>query len=197
MTGKNLRIVAATGAVLLASVSLTGCTVNIGWPFANMGNRNMMGNNNSAEFSGMDIMFAQMMIPHHQQAVDMGTLAETRASSPEVKALAATIKAEQAPEIEQMKGWLTAAGASENMGHDMGMGGMLSAAQMTALESATGPAFDALYLAGMIAHHQGAIQMAKMVTGSNNAEAAALGKAIVESQTKQIEYMQNLLTKQD
>jgi uncharacterized protein (DUF305 family) len=191
MFGNNLRVVAATGAVLLASVSLTGCTVNIGWPFANMGN------NSSAEFSGMDIMFAQMMIPHHQQAVDMGTLAETRASSPEVKALAATIKAEQAPEIEQMKGWLTAAGASENMGHDMGMGGMLSAAQMTALESATGPAFDALYLAGMIAHHQGAIQMAKMVTGSNNAEAAALGKAIVESQTKQIEYMQNLLTKQD
>jgi uncharacterized protein (DUF305 family) len=96
-----------------------------------------------------------------------------------------------------MKGWLTAAGASESMGHDMGMGGMLSAAQMTALESATGPAFDALYLAGMIAHHQGAIQMAKMVTGSSNAEAAALGKAIVESQTKQIEYMQKLLTKQD
>ena len=197
MTGKKLRIVAATGAVLLASVSLTGCTVNIGWPFANMGNRNMMGNNSSAEFSGMDIMFAQMMIPHHQQAVDMGTLAETRASSPEVKALAATIKAEQAPEIEQMKGWLTAAGASESMGHDMGMGGMLSAAQMTALESATGPAFDSLYLAGMIAHHQGAIQMAKMVTGSSNAEAATLGKAIVKSQTKQIEYMQNLLTKQD
>jgi uncharacterized protein (DUF305 family) len=71
-----------------------------------------------------------MMIVHHQQAVDMGTLAETRASSPEVKSLAAQIKSEQAPEITQMKGWLEAANAPMDMGHDMGMDGMLTDAQM-------------------------------------------------------------------
>lgn len=187
------RMALATGAILLTSVTLTGCTMNFGFPFFGMGNGNMMGSNRTAEFSGADIMFAQMMIPHHQQAVDMGTLAETRAENPEVKALAATIKAEQAPEIEQMKGWLQAAGASTEMGHDMGMGGMMTAAQMLALENSTGNAFDRLYVAGMIAHHQGAIQMAKMVIGSANAEANALGEAIVESQTKQIEQLQQLL----
>jgi len=144
-------------------------------------------------FSGADIMFAQMMIPHHQQAVDMGTLAETRAKSPEVKALAAKIKAEQAPEIAQMKGWLKAANAPLEMGHDMGMGGMLTAKQMNALKNASGAEFDKLYITGMIGHHQGAIHMAEMVVDSNNAEASKLGKAIIASQTAQVVYLQKLL----
>lgn len=140
-------------------------------------------------------MFAQMMIPHHHQAVDMGTLAETRASSAEVKALAAKIKAEQAPEITQMKGWLDTANASMDMGHEMGMGGMLDDAQMEALRNAKGAEFDRLFLEGMIGHHQGAIHMAQMVIDSNNAEAADLGKTIIDSQTKQISYMESLLAK--
>ena len=142
-------------------------------------------------------MFAQMMIPHHQQAVDMGTLAETRALSPEVKKLAAQIKSEQAPEITQMKGWLKDANASLDMGHDMGMGmgGMLSDTEMEALKNAKGADFDRLYLEGMIQHHKGAIHMAQMVVDSNNAEVAKLGKAIIDSQTKQITYMESLLKK--
>jgi uncharacterized protein (DUF305 family) len=189
------------GAVLISTIALAGCTINLGSSDSDqnsgmMGNGGMMGNNSSSSaFSGSDIMFAQMMIPHHQQAVDMGTLAETRASSPEVKALAAQIKAEQAPEIEQMKGWLKAANASLDMGHDMGMGGMLTESDMTALKNATGAAFDRLYLEGMIGHHKGAIHMAQMVIDSNNAEANKLGHAIIDSQTKQIAYMESLLKK--
>lgn len=172
----SMKRIAVAFALIIASISLTGCTNNLG---------------------NSDIMFAQMMIPHHQQAVDMGTLAETRALSPEVKDLAAKIKAEQAPEIIQMKGWLAEANASmdmgHDMGHDMGMGGMLSDADMQALAAAKGAEFDKLFLEGMIAHHQGAIQMAQMVVDSNNAEAAALGKAIIESQTVQIKFMESLL----
>jgi uncharacterized protein (DUF305 family) len=159
----------------------------------------MMGSSeNASAFSGTDIMFAQMMIPHHQQAVDIGTLAETRASDPEVKALAAKIKGEQSPEIAQMKSWLSAANAPMEMDHDMGMGGMdgmLDAAQMDALTNSKGAAFDKLFLDAMIAHHKGAIQMAKMVVSSKNAEAAALGKAIIDSQTKEITLMESLLAK--
>ena len=191
-----------TAAVLvLASISLAGCTINLGSADKDdsgmMGENSMMGNKSvgSSSFSGADIMFAQMMIPHHQQAVDMGTLAETHALSPEVKTLAATIKAEQAPEIEQMNGWLTDANASLDMGHDMGMGGMLSDAEMTALENAKGATFDRLYVEGMINHHKGAIHMAQMVVDSNNAEAKALGESIIKSQTAQIKYMEALLAK--
>jgi uncharacterized protein (DUF305 family) len=199
MKTSTIRTIAISGALLVASVSLAGCSINLGTSGSNdesgmMGNNGMMGQNNS-QFSGADIMFAQMMIPHHQQAVDMGTLAETRAESPEVKALAAQIKSEQSPEITQMKGWLKEADAPLEMGHDMGMGGMLTDSQMTALKNATGAEFDRLYLEGMIAHHEGAIHMAQMVTDSANPEAKALGKAIIESQTKQIEYMKSLLAK--
>lgn len=144
-------------------------------------------------FNGLDIMFAQMMIPHHQQAVDMGTLAETRAENPKVKELAARIKAEQAPEIEQMKGWLEVANAPLDMGHEMGMDGMLSDEDMARLEGATGAAFDRLYVEGMIEHHRGAIQMAQMIEESENDEARSLAEAIISSQTLQIEEMQRLL----
>ena len=197
----TIRTVAVSGAVLISSIALAGCTINLGSSGTDnnsgmMGNGGMMHNNsNSSAFSGSDIMFAQMMIPHHQQAVDMGTLAETRASNPEVKALAAKIKGEQAPEITQMKGWLESAGASLDMGHDMGMGGMLTDADMTALKNAKGAEFDRLYLEGMIGHHKGAIHMAQMVVDSRNGEANALGNAIIDSQTKQITYMESLLGK--
>ena len=189
---------AAVAAIILATVSLAGCTINLGAKDTDettgaTHNHSMM--SNDSNFSGADIMFAQMMIPHHQQAVDMGTLAETRASSADVKFLAARIKAEQAPEIMQMQAWLDAANAPMEMDHEMGMGGMLDDAQMTALKNAKGAEFDRLFLEGMIGHHKGAIHMAQMVIDSNNAEAAALGKVIIDSQTKQISYMESLLAK--
>ena len=61
----------------------------------------------ATEHDPIDVMFAQMMIPHHQQAVEMAQLAETRASSPTAKALAAAIAGTQQPEIDLMTGWLT------------------------------------------------------------------------------------------
>jgi uncharacterized protein (DUF305 family) len=185
------RVSVLMASVLVTAGSLAGCTINI---VTADSNRGMMNQTNSG-FSNTDIMFAQMMIPHHQQAVDMGTLAETRAKDPEVKALAAQIKGEQAPEIRQMKGWLEKTGAGMVMGHDMGMGGMLSDADMVALTQADGIAFDRLYVIGMIGHHEGAISMAKMVIGSSNAEAKALGIAIIESQTKQIQTLKRILAR--
>lgn len=148
---------------------------------------------NDSQYSSTDVMFAQMMIPHHQQAVDMGTLAETRASNPEVQKLAAQIKNEQAPEISQMKSWLNEARAGMDMGHEMHMDGMLTDSEFAELKAATGAAFDKLYLTGMIKHHEGAIDMAQMVLTSKNPEAKALGEAIVASQTKQITHMKELL----
>ena len=145
-------------------------------------------------FSSADIMFAQMMIPHHQQAVDMGSLAESRAGSPEVKALAARIKSEQAPEIDLMKDWLVAAGASESMDHHMSMDGMLTAEELDQLADSSGAAFDKLFLYYMIQHHEGAIAMAKMVDDSTNAAVAELARAIITSQTAEIAEMQKLLS---
>lgn len=197
MFEKKYRIAGITAVALAATVTLAGCTINMPGSNTNsngMMDGGMMGNNNSSSgFSGSDIMFAQMMIPHHQQAVDMSALAETHTTNPELLALAKQIKDAQAPEIKQMTGWIKDSGASMDMGHDMGMGGMLSDEQMTALENATGAAFDKLYLEGMIGHHEGALQMAKMIADSNNAEAKTLAANIVSSQSAEIEKMKQML----
>ena len=193
MFHKKYKIAVIAATALAGAVSLAGCTV--GTTGSNgMMDGGMMGNNQStSDFSGTEIMFAQMMIPHHQQAVDMSTLAETRSTNPEVLALAKQIKDAQAPEIKQMTAWIESSGAGMDMGHDMGMGGMLTDEQMTALGNAQGAEFDKLYLEGMIGHHQGALQMASMIENSDNAEAKQLAANIISSQSAEIDKMKKML----
>ena len=186
------RFVVASSTLLIASLALTGCSKNIGGT-GDMNGGMMENNETTSAFSGTDIMFAQMMIPHHQQAVDMSTLAETHTTNPEILALAKQIKDAQAPEIKKMTAWIESSNASMDMGHDMGMNGMLSDEQMTALGDAQGAAFDKLYLEGMIGHHEGALQMAKMIENSSNAEAITLAGNIVSSQSSEIEKMKQML----
>jgi len=208
MFTSKYRAAGMTALTLAAALALSGCTINFGAPGNDddrgMGNRGsdqgpMMGNgSDSDEFSPSDIMFAMMMIPHHQQAIDMSDLALERSTNADVRALAQQIRDAQAPEIEQMEEWLDAAGAGSSMGGNMGdmgmgMGGMLSDDEMAALEDATGSEFDRLFLEGMIEHHEGAIQMTRMIRNSGNPEVKALGEAIVESQTAEIERMEQLL----
>jgi uncharacterized protein (DUF305 family) len=143
-----------------------------------------------APFTDSDLMFAEMMIPHHEQAIEMSELAVKLSQDAEVVALAREILAAQAPEIEQMKTWGNL-NLEAHAGHTMM--GMLTPDQMSALSAATGSAFDRLFLEGMIAHHEGAIQMAQMVIQSPNAEARKLGEEIIASQTAEIKLMQKML----
>lgn len=185
-TKKNVLI-----AVLIAAV-----LVLLGMQFAGDHNgMSHMGNNSSksSEFSSNDVMFAQMMIPHHQQAVEMSDLAISISTNEDVLALARQIKAAQDPEITQMKGWLTAAGASSTMDHDMGMDGMLSDEEIATLSKATGKEFDRLFLSGMIAHHEGALSMVSMIEDSENEEARKLAADIKSSQSAEIELMKSYL----
>ena len=146
------------------------------------------GESNSG-YSSQDIMFAEMMIPHHQQAIEMSDRALKSSTNPEVLALAQEIKDAQTPEIEQMKSW--GASSMAHMGHMMD--GMLSDEEMSDLAAATGSSFDKLFLEGMIKHHEGAIEMAEMVIDSKNSEVAALAKAIIEAQRAEISKMKELL----
>ncbi|NBO07923.1 MAG: DUF305 domain-containing protein [Actinobacteria bacterium] len=151
--------------------------------------------NNASAFQGNDIMFAQMMIPHHEQAVELSNLALLTSKNTEILALAESIRDAQSPEIMQMKSWLTLANAPTEMGHTMseGMGGMLSETELANLKKATGNIFDKLFLTGMIAHHEGAIHMTMMIRDSANVEVKNLGEKIVASQSSQITQMQKML----
>lgn len=178
---------------------ITGLIIVIGFQFVNKNEDEMPmshmghGMSQSKEFSGADIMFAQMMIPHHEQALLMSGFAETRSSNEEVKKLARQIYAEQEPEIAQMKLWLEKTNSSMDMGHDMGMNGMLTDSEIEAMKSVTGKAFDRLFLEGMIAHHEGAIHMAEMIVDSDNAEAKKLGQSIQVTQQREIDLMKEML----
>ena len=153
-----------------------------------------------AEPSPADIMFGQMMIPHHEQAVVMSDYALENTSNPEVLALAEQIKAAQQPEIEQMTSWLEEWGVPVMSGMDAmgahaghGMSGMITDEQLDELAGATDADFDVLYLAYMIDHHEGAIDMAQSVVDSQDPRVAALAAAIIEAQRAEIVQMQRLI----
>jgi uncharacterized protein (DUF305 family) len=154
------------------------------------------------EATAADISFAQLMIPHHQQALEMAGMALERAESPGVLELAKQIQAAQDPEIQMMSGWLEAWDAPMEMGddhgsHDMGgmtMEGMMSDEDMQALMDATGADFDRMWLETMIAHHEGAITMAEQVKAeSGNVDVTTLADAVISGQTAEIATMQQLL----
>ncbi len=186
-------IVVLVGVVIVMAVSSNSNDGHFG-----MNHSSMMDSDEKADSSnltGADIMFLQMMIPHHQQAVDISNLALTKSKDPELLALATAIRDGQADEIFQMKQWLADAGASLDMGHSMGdsMGGMLNEQQLAALKNASGSIFDRLWLEGMTGHHDGALHMTQMIEDASNPTIKKFGQDIVALQTAQIEQMKEML----
>jgi uncharacterized protein (DUF305 family) len=145
--------------------------------------------------NAQDVMFAQMMIPHHQQAIVMARQAATKASSPQVEQLARRIEQAQGPEIQKMTGWLKAWGASRPPANGMHMGsGMMSQQDMKKLGELSGKPFDRAFLQLMIKHHQSAITMARTEQAQgSSADAKALADSIVTSQSAEITTMRKLL----
>ena len=180
------RVIAGLAVVIMA-MALAGCSKDGSMGMDHEGHSSEA----SSDLSGDDVMFLQMMIPHHQQAIDMSDLALTKSTDSELLALAKDIRDEQAAEIVKMKAWLDKAGADLDPGHSMGhgMGGMLSDSELAALKAATGKNFDLLWLKGMTGHHVGAIDMATMIEDADNDEIKSFGQAIVTSQSAQNKQM--------
>ena len=153
---------------LIMVMALAGCSKDSSMGMDHEGHSSMA----SGDLSSDDIMFLQMMIPHHQQAIDISDLALTKSSDSELLALAKDIRDGQGAEIVKMKAWLDGANAGMDPGHSMGhdMGGMLGDSELAALKAATGKSFDLLWLKGMTGHHVGAIDMAAMITDATNAD---------------------------
>ena len=169
-----------SAALITALLTLSGCASD-------------SSNNSDVELSSVDEMFLEMMIPHHDQAVEMAHLAEKNTKNPEILELAKAIDEEQHKEVELMSGWLGKTGGHEHSHEGHTMDGMLSPEQMEALEKAKDTEFDKLFLEGMILHHEGAIDMTQMVVESSNKEIRDLAESIISSQTAQIEQMKKLL----
>lgn len=145
------------------------------------------------DFNDADVMFAQMMIPHHEQAIEMADIALDPAvgASDEVKGFATRIKAAQDPEIAAMKSYLASWGAplspDDGMDHGSMMEGMLSVEELDELATLTGTEFDIRWAEAMIAHHEGAVAMAKdVISDGVNSATRQLAEQIIATQETEI-----------
>ena len=152
-----------------------------------------------AGYNADDVAFAANMIPHHQQAVDLSAMVPDRCTNAGLVALADQISAAQQPEINVMKVFLVQWNEnpdtnSGHAGHGSTTQGMVDAGTMTKLESLSGEEFDKLWLASMISHHQGAIEMAKAeIANGDNVDAKTLANNIVTTQEAEIGQMKQML----
>jgi uncharacterized protein (DUF305 family) len=196
------RTTAASAALLAAVFGVAGCGDSDAGSMPGMSHGSPSTPVSTAPatptaFNDADVAFATQMIPHHQQAVTMADLALRKATTADVKSLATAIKAAQAPEIEQLSGYLTGWGKpvptpGEHSGHTMT--GMMSPQEMDDLNRATGSMFDRMWVEMMIKHHQGAVAMAKTEQSTGkDAASIALAAKIQTAQTTEIATMQRLL----
>lgn len=216
---RHTRAAALTGAALSLTLLLAACgsdddttigaegTSKSTSSSASPDSSAPMGSPAAGPHNSADTMWTTEMIPHHAQAVEMSELFLAKdGTDPAFAQLAEQIKSAQAPEIEQMRGWLVgwgedvpaADGAMGGMDHDMGsMGsgsGMMSEADLSELEDATGAEADRLFLTQMVAHHRGAVAMSKMVLrAGENRDVSALAQKIIATQESEIVSMTELL----
>ena len=157
----------------------------------------------SIRVTAADVAFMQQMIGHHAQAVEMVALLNSRTTREDMRMLGLKIEVSQSDEIHMMERWLEARGQplpGPHTHHGDGttlMPGMLTAAEMGALAEASGPAFDRLFLQGMIKHHEGALTMVKQLFetpgAAQEAEVFAFASEVDADQRMEIDRMRAML----
>ncbi|MBW0092846.1 DUF305 domain-containing protein [Pseudonocardia sp. KRD-184] len=144
--------------------------------------------------SPADVEFVAAMIPHHEQALAVAALAPGRAADSGVRAMAERIAGVQGPEVAVLRAWLARHG-SGHPGHPAhaAVPGMVAAERLAELAAASGPAFDRLFVATMIAHHEGALAMAAQVRASGtDLFVAGFADDVVATQTADIDRLRGL-----
>lgn len=196
------------GAILVWLTTMTIVNANIVGLMGMMGYRNTNQAGVIQNSNTIDAHFIEQMIPHHEDAITMAKLAQTKAKRPEVKQLAEAIITSQGNEIDQMKTWYidwfgkdvpTNSQVMNQHGmmgsarqNSMHMGMMGDASDMTNLEQATD--FDKEFVQEMIPHHQMAVMMATMLkNGTERPELKKLADDIITAQTKEIDQMRQWL----
>jgi uncharacterized protein (DUF305 family) len=186
MPSVGMRIIALLAAVVTtAGVSSCGAASPPSDPQA-------------TQHNAADVTFAQKMVPHHQQALEMAAMVPSRTTNRELRIMAKHIELDQQAQIDTLQALLQQWGepaASDHMGHDgMGMEGMVDADTMKKLPTLDGPKFDDLWLRSMISHHEGAVEMAKPeVAQGENPATVKMAKIIIEWQQFEIGQMHAML----
>ena len=211
MIKKNKMTLALSAGLLASTLLLAGCAGNTSNSMAGMdmgsmdgmsgmgpdSNQNPSPTPSSTSTYGVlgdgDVMFAQMMIPHESQAMDMSTMALANSKNAKLKAFASKLKAEQATDVATMTAWLTSIGATsygtqetEHQMAGMEVAGTVTDAQLTAMSAAMGSEFDSMYVKYMLAQLEGCLTMAKSVAATSNVNVASFAKSVVSLRTTEI-----------
>ena len=182
------------------TLALSGCGSSAVSDMKDVANSTIDAAKEAIGFNDADLNFTQTMIPHHEQAIEMAEIAldPLVGASDSVKAIATRIKSAQDSEVTKMKAFLTMwkqrlTGDSSMNNSDM-MSGVLSDEDMKKLSSLRGVEFDRAWMKDMIAHHEGAIEMAKEVLKDGmNTGVNALAKLVETVQDSEILEMKKLL----
>lgn len=146
-------------------------------------------------FNDADVGFLQVMIPHHQQAITMASLATGRSRRPELVKLAATVTAGHAAETGRMRAWLARwqrPAADAGSEHDPSLlPDMLAEGQLAWLQTLHGTQFDLGFLTMMGTHHGGAVELAEAeLRAGTSAEVKAFARQLLETRQGEIREMQ-------
>lgn len=148
-------------------------------------------------YNDTDVMFLQMAVPQHEQGIEMARLAAARASSEDVRDLAAAIMVTQEDELTEMKDWLRKwhqpvaydPDPKAHAGHG-GMHGSDPAVLQLLGDTPAGPDFDSRFLNLLTGHQHGAVELARMEEkDGRHPDARALADRIIKSRTAQIQQM--------
>lgn len=145
-----------------------------------------------------DVRFAETMIPHHRQALEMAGLAAARTTEPLVTSVADRVTSGQRPEIAVMESWLESLGRTPPQAHDHAMSGygMATQEELNRLRTARGRAFDELFLTLMIRHHEGAVDMAvRELRAGRDRAMRTMAQDVVSGQQIEIARMRGILRK--
>src|SRR3954453_3670939 len=211
MTTRSLtRRAALVAATLTTALTLAACGSDNGSSTSGHeghgGSSSASAGATAGAHNAEDVSFAQGMIPHHQQAIEMARLAADRASSAQVKDLASRIEKAQDPEIKTMTGWLkswsedvpASDGSMSSMpGMDhSGMPGMMDSKGMDELKQMSGKDFDTMFLTMMVEHHKGAVDMATTEKHKGKyGPAASMADSVITAQNAEITEMNKMLGK--
>lgn len=144
------------------------------------------------EFNRADLMFMNMMIVHHNQAIKMAELSENRTDNENILNLSRNISEAQKAENRQMSEWM------RNLGYEPGnhhlMAGMASGNEMQELRNSNGSEFNENFAKLMIKHHQGGIEMAQnFYEAGRNSELGKMQQNMIQTQQTEIEKMNKWL----
>ncbi|MFI6097081.1 DUF305 domain-containing protein [Lentzea sp. NPDC051213] len=157
----------------------------------------------SARFNDADVMFAQMMVAHLEQGIDLSQVAMAKGSKPKVKELAGAVDVTQREELTMLKSWLKLWGKPETPSSDPNVhaahGGLplLDAKVISDIKEKNGAEFDLTYLNLMTGHQGGAVEMARaMAKDGSNPEAVAYAERVTNTRQGQIAQMLGLIGEQ-